>query len=135
MPSDLQIGIRLVVTKDDVVARRLCLDEIVLEQQRFGFGTRRRRVDARDTLDHVRDARIARALVEVAGDALLQIARLADVEQHAGRIVVAIDAGQAGQLRDDALGVEGFGLRFAHAALLNLIATFIARCQDSCGYP
>ena len=118
MRGDLQVGIGLVVAKDDVVARRLRLDEVVLEQQRFSLGPGGRGLDLRDALDHVRDARIVRALVEVAGDALLQVARLAHIEQHARRVVVAIDAGQARQLRDDAFGIEGRlmrrRLRFSH---------------------
>jgi hypothetical protein len=37
---------------------------------------------------------------EVAGDALLQVARLAHVEHAAFRVVVAVDAGQLRQGRD-----------------------------------
>ena len=50
--------------------------------------------------DHVADARAAVALLEVARDALLQVARLADVEHAAGGVEVAVDAGQVRQRRD-----------------------------------
>ena len=82
--GDLQVRVALVVAEQDVEARVQRLDQVVLEQQRLGLGAHHRRLQARDARHHVADARAAVVLVEVARDALLQVARLADVE-HARR--------------------------------------------------
>src|SRR4029079_375672 len=74
------VRIALVVAIEDVVARLERLDQVVLEQQRLAFGAYRRRGEARDLADAPRDPRLVTALLEVARDALLEIARLADVE-------------------------------------------------------
>ena len=114
MAGQLEIGIGLVVAKEDVVARGQRLDEIVLKQKRFGFGTRDGRLDLADPRDHHRDARRMQRLREIARYALLQVARLADVQYGAVGVVVAVDAGQMGQLRENLLGVENVGV--CHAA-------------------
>ena len=91
------------------------LDQVVLEQQRFAFGTRDRRFDARDLRDHRRGARMVIGLLKVARHALLQIARLADVERLAGGVEHAIDARPIRQRREQFAHVEwrsgrdGFG--------------------------
>ncbi|MNW00341.1 hypothetical protein D3C71_1958200 [compost metagenome] len=89
-----QIGITLVIAKQDVVLRVLGLDQVVFQQQRLGLGAHHRGFQARDLADHVADARAAMAFLEVVGDAALEIARLADIQQAALGIEVAIDAGQ-----------------------------------------
>jgi hypothetical protein len=71
--------IALVVAENDVVARLVRLDQIVLEQQRFAFGTRDRHFDARDLGDHRFGAWMVLSLLEVIGDAFFQVARLPDV--------------------------------------------------------
>ena len=45
-------------------------------------------------------------LLEVGGDALLQVARLADVQHVARRVQHAVDARQMGQAGDEGGGVE-----------------------------
>ena len=88
----LQVRVALVVAKQDVEARAQRLDQVVLEQQRLGLAAHHRGLQPRDALDHQADARAAVVLLEVARHALLQVARLADVEHRAGRVEVAVDA-------------------------------------------
>lgn len=104
--GELQVRIRLVVAKQDVVARRERLDKVVLEQQRLGLRARDGRLDARDARDHHRDARRQLRFREVARHALLQVARLADVKHGARCVVIAVDARHVRQLREDLLRFE-----------------------------
>ena len=125
---DLQVGIALVVDEADVEARRQRLDQVVLEQQRFRFGADHRRLHARDARDHVAgpDRRLAAgmALVEVARDALLQVARLADVEHLVGGVEVAVDPGQVRQRGD-----------FGHQPLARGGAVAVAPLNRPCSRP
>ena len=106
---ELQIRIRLVVAEGDVVTRRQRLDQAVLEQQRLGLGAGDRRVDARNARQHVRGPG-PDVPVEVSCDALLQVARLADIERGPSGVQHAVDARQMRQAVDHAARVEfGFG--------------------------
>ncbi len=98
--ADLQVRVALVVAEQDVEPRVQRLDQVVLEQQRLGLGAHHRGLEPRDASDHVADARAAVVLLEVARDPLLQVAGLADVQHLAGRVEVAVDAGQRRQRRD-----------------------------------
>ena len=104
MRLDLEIRIALVVDEADVEARRERLDQVVLEEERLGLGAHHRRLHARDARHHVAGPDRALAagvtLGEVAGDALLQVARLADVENAVVGVEEAIHAGQVRQRRD-----------------------------------
>ena len=64
------VGIRLVVAKQYVVARRQPLDQIVFEQQRLGLGTRCARFDTGDLRHHQGDARTGLVLAKVRRDPL-----------------------------------------------------------------
>jgi hypothetical protein len=97
--GDLQVGVALVVAEQDVEARRQGLDEVVLEQQRFGLGAHDRGFQPRDARHHLPDARAAVVLVQVAGHALPEVARLAHVQQAALRVEPAVHTGQARQGR------------------------------------
>ena len=81
--AEADVRVALVVAVEDVVARLLRLDQVVLEQQRLALGARHRRLDARDLRDHRRDARLVAGLLEIVRDALLEVASLADVERLA----------------------------------------------------
>ena len=101
--GDLQVRIALVVAEQDVVAREQRLDQVVFEQQRFRFGAHDRRLHVRDLRHHLADPHEARAgvaLLEIAGDALLQLARLADIEHGPVGIEIAVHAGQVRQRGD-----------------------------------
>ncbi len=106
VPGDHQVGIRLVVAKQDVVARREALDEVVLEQQRLALGARRGNLDRSDLREHHANARALVLLLEVRADALLQVAGLADVERLTPFAEHAVHPGQAGQAGDKRLRVE-----------------------------
>ena len=104
--GEAHVGIALVVAEEDVVARFLRLDQVVLEEQRLAFRARHRRLDARDLREHHGDPRLVRTLLEVARHALLQVARLADVERRAGGIEHPVDARAVRQRRDQLSRVE-----------------------------
>src|SRR5712692_1763973 len=65
-----QVGIGLVVAKEDVVARRERFDEIVLEDQGFGLGAGDRDLDVGNLRQHHGDARPVLGLLEIGRDAL-----------------------------------------------------------------
>ncbi len=109
--GELQVRVRLVVAKQDVVARRRRLDQVVLEQQRLGLGARHRGLDAHDALEHVRDARALLAAREVRGHPLLQVARLADVEHRVAGADHPVDARTVRQAREEVAQVEWLRLR------------------------
>src|SRR5512135_3063622 len=94
MTRDHEVRVGLVVAKQNVVARRMALDEIVLEQQRLGLGARYGRLDRGDLRKHHLDARTRDLLVEIRSDAFAQVARLAHIERLAARSEHAIDPGQ-----------------------------------------
>ena len=94
---DLQIRIALVVPKQDVEPRVQCLDQVVFQEQGFCLTAHHRGFHADDARDHVANARAAMVPVEIAGDAALQITRLAHIKQVILRIEIAIDPGQIGQ--------------------------------------
>lgn len=111
-----QIRIGLVVAEEDVVARRLGLDEVVLQQQGLGLGARHRDRDVAHARDHEGDARREVRLLEIARHPLLQVARLAHVEQLPVLAQHAIHARQAGQARKQRRRVEGRVVYDAHNA-------------------
>jgi hypothetical protein len=104
--GDEDVAVALVVAEDDVVARLQRLDEVVLEQQRLGLGARDRGFGPGDLRHHHRRARAVVLLLEIRGDALLEVACLADVDRFALRAEEAIDAGKVGQPGDEFGGVE-----------------------------
>ncbi len=91
--GDQDIGKALVVAQQHIVARLHLLDEIGLEQQRLGLGFRRDEHHRGGLRDHARDAGRLPLGPGVAGDALLDAARLADIEHLAVGGEHAIDAG------------------------------------------
>jgi hypothetical protein len=107
--ADPDVGVGLVVAQADVEDRPVAFDELLLGQQRLGLGL------GRDELDvaHLGEHRRARA-AEVAGHALLDRERLADVEDLALGVAEQVDAGAVrqraallGQALLDALGLGG----------------------------
>jgi hypothetical protein len=94
---ELEVRIALVVAEQDVEARDQRLDQVVLEQQRFGLAAHHRGLQPRDAGHHHADARAFVVLVEVARDALLQVARLANVQHLVGRVEEPVHTGQRRQ--------------------------------------
>ena len=107
--GQLQVGIALVVPKQDVVLRVQRLDQVVFQQQRLGLRTHHRGFHAHDLGDHVANARAALVFLEIAGDALFQVARLADVQHAAVGVEIAVNARQRRQRSDFA---EQLGIKF-----------------------
>ena len=77
---DERIG--LVVAQADVEARPVLLDEVLLGEQRLGLGGDEDELDRLDRVDHLVRA-AGHRVGEVAGDALLDRLRLADVDDLA----------------------------------------------------
>ena len=106
------IGERLVVPHQHVEARPQPLDEVRFQQQRLGLGAGDDELHRRRLAHHPADAVGVEAPLRVVGHALLQAARLADVENVAGRVHHAVDAGRVGQPLDqplDHLGADAAG--------------------------
>jgi hypothetical protein len=99
--GDEDIGKRLVVAQQHVEARPQALDQIGFEQQRFDLGARRDELHVRRLAHHLGDAIGVDAAMRIVGDALLQAARLADIEHVAGFVEHAVDAGAVRQPLDE----------------------------------
>ena len=91
---DERIG--LVVAQADVEARPVLLDEALLGQQRLGLGGDEHELDALDRVDHLVGA-AGHRVGEVAGDALADRLRLADVDDLALGVAEEVDARAVGQ--------------------------------------
>ena len=104
------VGERLVVPHQHVKARPQALDQIGFKQQRFGFGAGHHEFHRRGLAHHAADAVGVETALRVVGDALLQAARLADIEHVAGRVHHAVDAGRIGQALDELLDDVGAAL-------------------------
>ncbi len=104
--AEIDKGITLVVPQQHVVARPMRLDQVVFQDQRFGFGIGHGYVD-RSHLPHQRPGlRCQAAAAEIAGHALLQIARLADVQQLARFVQHAVYTRPRGQGAQKGFTVE-----------------------------
>ena len=79
VPAHHQIRIRLVVPKQDIVFWRQRLNQVVFQNQRFGFIACQRDFHPRNLLNHQLDAWRMVGFLEIAGDAAFQVHRLADI--------------------------------------------------------
>ena len=79
VPANHQVGIGFVVAEQDVVFRRERFDEVVFQNQRFGFALGERDFYARHLFEHQHDARRVVVFLEIAGHAAFEVDRLADV--------------------------------------------------------
>ena len=80
MAAEHQIRIAFVIAEKDIVFRRQGFDEVVFENQRFGFGTRDGGFDMVNLFYHQCDARRMVVFLEIAGNAPLEIDRFADIQ-------------------------------------------------------
>ena len=96
--GELQVGMVLVVAEQDVVARLVPLDEVVLEGEGLHLGVGDDQVEVGDLGDHGPLVRVpgARGL-EVGADAVPQHAGLAHVEDPPLRVLEEVDAGPRGE--------------------------------------
>ena len=104
---EVDVGVALVIAQQDVVARPELLDEVVLQQQGLALGVGHRDLDAGDLADQCLRLDAEPGLAEVARHALLQVARLADIEHLAARIQHAIDTRPGGEGLEEIACVEG----------------------------
>ncbi|MNO52787.1 hypothetical protein D3C76_432150 [compost metagenome] len=92
LAGEEHVGIRLVVAQQDVVRRPPFLDQRLLEQQRLGFVGGDGGLDLGDLRHQCGGLRRQAGLAEIAGEPLLEVLRLADVEQPGVHIEHAVDA-------------------------------------------
>ena len=111
--SHLQVGVALVIPKQDVVLGLQRLDQVVFQQQRLGFGAHHGGLHAHNLAHHVADAGAAMVFLEVAGDPLFQAVGFAHVQQSAIGVEIAVHARQIGQAGNfvQQSGAVGAGVR------------------------
>ena len=99
--GDAEVRVRLVVAEQDVVLGLVLLDEAVFEQQRVELGVNDGELQPHNLRHHAaRFLVVASRLVEVARNPVFQVLGLADVNQVAGFVEVAVHAGLVGQVAD-----------------------------------
>ena len=91
--ADQDIGKALVVAQQHIIARLEALDQIGLEQQRLGLGLGDDEFHRPGQRDHQGDAIGMAAAIGIIGNAILQIARLADIQDRAILGEHAVDTG------------------------------------------
>ena len=97
LTGELDVRVSLVVAQQDVEARLVALDEIVLKRQRFLVVVDRDVVDVARFGDQRAGLGIGQALVgEVAAHAGAQVLRLADIDDGVVLIFVEVDARKQG---------------------------------------
>ena len=111
LPRYFQIGIGLVIPENDVVMRVKRLDQIALQQQRFHFAARHRRLQSRDTLDHHGNTWRRRRFLEIRTDSPDQIPRFSHVEQLAVLVEKPVNPRQMRQLPDGAQHILSYRRR------------------------
>ena len=95
--ADEDVGVGLIVAKKDVIAWIQALDQVVLKQERLGFGACNRGFNQSDLPHHQGNAGARVAVAKIRSHALLQGLGFADIKHVACRIQHAVDAGQVGQ--------------------------------------
>jgi hypothetical protein len=77
-----QVGVGFVIPEQDVETRVQRFDEVVFQQQRFGFRAHHGGFHAHDATDHLPNASAVEVSAEVAGHPLFQVACLAHVQHR-----------------------------------------------------
>ena len=111
---ELEVGVTLVIPKQDVEARVERLDQVVFQQQRLGLGSHYRGFHAHNLADHVANAGAPVVLLEITRHPALEVQRLAHIQQLVLRVKVAVhprQGGQGGNLREQSfiMGVRHGG--------------------------
>ena len=101
-----QVGIAFIVAKEDIVFRRQRFDEVVFQNQRFGFAAGDGGFDRMHLLHHQRDARGMVVFLEIARHAPLEVDGFTDVEHVSAAVEHAVHAGQVGQVFEKQVDVE-----------------------------
>ncbi len=100
VPPDDDVRKGFVVPERHVIARLEALDEIGFKQKRLGFGARVHELHGRCRADHRRDPVRMAPHPRIVLNAVLEVSRLADVNDLARLIHHAIDAGTRAQVLD-----------------------------------
>src|SRR5690606_18366838 len=87
------VGIAFVVTQLDVVRRTEFFDQVLFQQQRFGFAVGHSNVYGRNVGHQRHCLGIQTTAAEIVADTLAQIACLADIEHLAGLVQHAVNTG------------------------------------------
>ena len=106
--SNLEVGVAFVVAKQDVVARLERFDEVIFQNQRFGFRAHHGGFEPGDFAHHEADARAAVVFLEIAGYAPLQMNGFAHIQHLAVCVQKAVHAwlgGQGGYLCEQGFSV------------------------------
>ena len=98
MAAEHQIRIAFVIAEKDIVFRRQGFDEVVFENQRFGFGTRDGGFDMVNLFYHQCNTRRMVVFLEIAGNAPLEIDRFADIQNIVVFVKKTVHARQIGQI-------------------------------------
>ena len=101
-----QIGVAFVVAEKNIVFGRQGFDEIVFQNQRFGFAAGNGGFNRMHLPHHQRDAWGMVAFLEIAAHAPLQIHRLAHIKHLAAFIEHAVNARQIGQVFQENIDIE-----------------------------
>jgi len=96
-PRNQNVGKALVVPQQDVEPGLELLDQVLLQQQCLGFGSRGQEHHRRRGRHHAGDARAVSCAARVAPHARSEISRLSDVEDFALFAVHPVDAGASVQ--------------------------------------
>ena len=99
-----QVGIMLVILQEDVIVRLVQLDEVALQAQRLQIGIAQEDIEIVDMTDHRRNLGGVLRITEIGAHAVLQIDRLADIDDGALRILHQVAARAFGEHAD--LGFE-----------------------------
>ena len=91
--AEQDVGEGLVVPEQHVVVRLEALDHVALQEESLHLAVGHRDLEGGGRRHHALEAHRQLAGVEIAGDALFQALRLADIERFAGAIRHAVDAG------------------------------------------
>ena len=114
IPPKGDVGIGLVVAKQDVVTGREGFDQVVFEQQRFGLGTGRRCFHPGNLADHQSNARAGQIAAKIRTHPFLEIFCLADVKHLALSVEHAINPRQSAQRSEQGFCIKSRGRVFIH---------------------
>ena len=106
MTTELDVGVGLVIAKQDVVARLVGLDQIVFEQQGLGFAARDGGLDPGYLGHHQPNAGAGMRFLKIARDPLFKVAGLADIDHMVEPVAHHIHAGFVRHVAEDFLEIR-----------------------------
>jgi hypothetical protein len=104
--AEKNVGVRFVVAQQNVVARLIKLDVIVLKQQRFGFGMGYGDIDVMDVTHQRFGFSAANVRAKIARKPLFQIFGFADIDNRSGSVIHPVNAGFTGDRTQKDFGIK-----------------------------